>query len=265
MFFNRAQIMELIDTHAHLTFPELEENIDAVVARSIDAGVTSWITVGTDTDQIKKTLALIEKHDNIYAAIGFHPHEAKQVTDGDFEYLKESAKQENVVAIGETGLDFHYDHSPRDVQKEIFSKHLHIASEINLPVVVHTREAFDETLEILEEFEGRLKKVVFHCYSGTSEQTKKILDKGYFVSFTGIVTFKKTDDVRMAAKLVPLERLMIETDCPFISPEPVRNTRPCEPAMLVHTAKKLAEVKEMDLEDFAEAVTATSKVFFGMT
>ena len=257
--------MELIDTHAHLTFPELEKDIDAVVARSIDAGVTSWITVGTDRDQIKKVLALIEKHDNMYAALGFHPHEAKEVTDGDLEFLKETAAAEKVVAIGETGLDFHYDHSPRDVQKEIFRKHLQIGSEMNLPVVVHTREAFAESMEVLGEFTGRLKNVVVHCYSGTIEQTKTVLDRDYFVSFTGIVTFKKTDDVRTAAKLVPIERLMIETDCPFISPEPVRNQRPCEPAMLVHTAKKLAEVKEMDLKDFAEAVTATSKRFFDLT
>jgi TatD DNase family protein len=256
--------MELIDTHAHLTFPELEENIDAVVARSIDAGVTSWITVGTDPDQVKKVLALIEKHDNMYAALGYHPHEAKEIAACDLEFLKETAAAEKVVAIGETGLDFHYDHSPRDVQKEIFRKHLQIASEINLPVVVHTREAFAESMEILDEFAGRLKNVVIHCYSGTAEQTKLILDRGYFVSFTGIVTFKKTDNVREAAKIIPLDKLMIETDCPFISPEPVRNQRPCEPAMLIHTAKKIAEVKEMDLEEFAEAVTATSKQFFNL-
>ncbi len=254
--------MELIDTHAHLTFSELEENIDAVVARSIDAGVTSWITVGTDPDQVKKVLALVPKYDNMYAALGFHPHEANQIAPGDLEFLKETAAAEKVVAIGETGLDFHYDHSPRDVQKKIFRKHLQIASEINLPVVVHTRQAFEESMEILDEFTGRLKKVVIHCYSGTAEQTKLILDRGYYISFTGIVTFKKTDETRQAAKLVPLDRLMIETDCPFISPEPVRNQRPCEPAMLVHTAKKIAEVKEMDLQEFAEAVTATSKQFF---
>lgn len=256
--------MELIDTHAHLTFPELEENIDAVAARSIDAGVTSWITVGTDRGQVEKVLALIETHDNMYAAIGFHPHEASQVTDGDLEFLKESTQNEKVVAIGETGLDFHYNHSPRDVQKEIFRKHLQIASETDLPVVVHTREAFDESMEVLDEFTGRLKNVVIHCYSGSAEQTKLILEKGYFVSFTGIVTFKKTDAVREAARVIPLDRLMVETDCPFISPEPVRNTRPCEPAMLIHTAKKIAEVKEMDLDDFARAVTATSKGFFNL-
>jgi len=256
--------MELIDTHAHLTFPELEENIDAIVARSIDADVSSWITVGTDPDQVKKVLALIPKYDNMYAALGYHPHEAKEIAACDLEFLKETAAAKKVVAIGETGLDFHYDHSPRDVQKEIFRKHLQIASEINLPVVVHTREAFAESMEILDEFAGRLKKVVIHCYSGTAEQTKLILDRGYFVSFTGIVTFKKTDNVREAAKIIPLDKLMIETDCPFISPEPVRNQRPCEPAMLIHTAKKIAEVKEMDLEDFAEAVTATSKQFFNL-
>ena len=257
--------MELIDTHAHLTFSELEENIDAVVARSIDAGVTGWVTIGTEPAELEKAAALTRRYENMWAGLGFHPHHAKEITAGDLEFLQNlAAENDSIVAIGETGLDFHYDHSPRNVQKKIFRKHLQIASEINLPVVVHTRQAFEESMEILDEFTGRLKKVVIHCYSGTAEQTKLILDRGYYISFTGIVTFKKTDETRQAAKLVPLDRLMIETDCPFISPEPVRNQRPCEPAMLVHTAKKIAEVKEMDLQEFAEAVTATSKQFYGL-
>jgi TatD DNase family protein len=140
---------------------------------------------------------------------------------------------------------------------------LEIAAELALPVIVHSRNAFDDTMAILNEFSGKLKNVVVHCFSGTADQAELILQKGYHISFTGIVTFtKKVNETIEAAKLVPLDKMMAETDCPFISPEPVRNRRPCEPAFMVHTARKLAELKGMDFEDFAREVTATSKIFF---
>jgi len=256
--------MELIDTHAHLTYSQFHQDLDSYLVRSREAGVKTWITIATGPEEIGRVLELTAKYDNMYAALGFHPHEAKNIAPEHLTLLKDSAKNEKVVAIGETGLDFFYDHSPRDTQKEIFRKHLHIAAEIQKPVVIHTRESFDESMEILDEFEGKLKNVVIHCYSGSITQTKYLLDKGYYISFTGIVTFKKTDDVRTAAKMVPLNRLMVETDCPFISPEPVRSKHPCEPAFLKHTAAKIAEVKNIPLEDFAEQVTATSKEFFNL-
>ena len=256
--------MELIDTHAHLTFEELENNIEGVLRRSTEASVTRWITVGTDVENNAKVLELAEAQDNIFATLGFHPHYAKDVTDNDLAAMKAQAANPIVLAIGETGLDFHYNFSRQDAQKHIFGSQLRIAEELDLPVVIHSRNAFDETVTILDEFTGKLRKVVFHCYGGTIDQTRVLLEKGYYLSFTGIVTFKNAEEVRASAKIVPLDRMMIETDCPYMSPTPVRNKRPCEPAMLIHTAKLLAELHETSLEDFAAAVTATSKAFFNL-
>jgi TatD DNase family protein len=257
--------MELIDTHCHLTFAELAGDIEGVIARSKAAGVIGWITVGTDVEQIKKVLALVSGYDNMYAAVGIHPHYAKDASLEDISFLKTTAKGEKVVAIGETGLDYHYTYSEVEAQKKIFRAQLEIAAELALPVIVHSRNAFDDTIQILDEFSGKLKNVVIHCYSGTAEQAEVTLEKGYYISFTGIVTFKKKNEEAIeAAKLVPLDRMMVETDCPFISPEPVRNRRPCEPAFMVHIARKLAELKGMDLVDFASKVTTTSKQFFNL-
>ena len=257
--------MELIDTHTHLTFPELEPDVEAVVARSKAAGVTGWITVGTDRQQIKKVIALIPGYDNMYAALGIHPHYAKDASPEDLSLLKTAAQADKIVAIGETGLDYHYTRSGAQTQKEVFRTQLEIAAELALPVIVHSRNAFDDIMAILNEFSGKLKNVVVHCFSGTADQAKMILEMGHYISFTGIVTFKrKVDKTVEAAKLVPLDRMMVETDCPFISPEPVRNRRPCEPAFMVYTARKLAELKNMDFEDFAREVTATSKFFFNL-
>lgn len=256
--------MELIDTHAHLTFGQMETDIEAVLHRSIAAGVTSWITIGTDRSQNQKALALAAEHENMYAGLGFHPHEAKDASPDELEFLKELCGHDKVVAVGETGLDYHYDHSPRNTQQEVFQNQLRIAAETALPVIVHTREAFDETMDILDDFAGKLKNVVIHCYGGTEQQTELVLDRGYHVSFTGTVTFKRNTELRRVAKMIPLDRLMVETDCPYISPEPLRNKRPNEPAFLVHTAKKLAEVHEIQPHDFAKAITETSKKFFNM-
>jgi len=257
--------MELIDTHTHLTFAELEGDVEAVIARSESAGVTGWITVATDRPQIEKVLALVPKYDNMYAALGIHPHYAKDVSARDLAFLKTAAKTDKVVAIGETGLDFYYTYSDAEKQKELFKAQLTIAAELALPVIVHTRNAFDDTIQILDQFAGALKNVVIHCFSGSAEQAELALAKGYYISFTGIVTFKKNVAQTIeAAKIVPLDRMMIETDCPYISPEPVRNKKPCEPAFVVHTAKKLAELKGTDFADFAAEVTATSRNFFGL-
>lgn len=256
--------MEFIDTHAHFTFDELLSDVDGVIERSIAAGVTGWITVGTDREHVDKVLKLAVEHDRMWAAIGYHPHYAKDVTPADIEYLRSVSKNKKVVAIGETGLDFYYTFSEEEKQKAIFRQQLEIAAEAGLPVVVHSRNAFDETVKILDEFCGRLKGVVIHCYSGNAEQAQMMLDKGYYISFTGIVTFKNAEDARAAAAVVPLDRLMIETDCPYISPAPMRNQKPCEPALMIHTAKKLAEIKGVSIEKLAEAVGLTSKKFFGL-
>ena len=256
--------MELIDTHCHLTFEELAGDVEAIIERSRVAGVTGWITVGTDTQQNRKVIELAERHENVYAAIGIHPHDAKNVTAGTIAELQKLAQNEKVVAIGETGLDFHYDFSPRQDQRRAFVQQLKIATELNLPVIIHCREAFDETMEILERFGCGVKRVVFHCFSGSAEQAKIVLDYGFYISFTGVVTFKNARKTRQTAGIVPVDRLMVETDCPYMSPEPMRKQKVNEPALMLHTARCLAELKGMDLGDFAEEVTATSRAFFGL-
>ena len=254
--------MELIDTHCHLTFDGLIQDIDGVITRSKAAGVTGWVTVGTDMQENLKAVELTEKYENMYAAVGMHPHDAKDVTDDTLARLKELARYEKVIAIGETGLDYHYNHSLHEDQRRVFAEHLKIAAELDLPVIIHCRKAFEETMEVLDSHAGRVKKIVFHCFSGSSEQAKIILDKGYYISFTGVVTFKNARIKQEAAKIVPTDRLMLETDCPYMSPEPMRKQKVNEPALMLHTAKYLAELKGMNLTDFANAVTATSRAFF---
>ncbi len=256
--------MELIDTHAHLTFDELENDLDAVLARSRAAGVGQWITIGTDRTHIRRVLGLLSRYPFLWAAMGYHPHYANDITEADMRVLAESLRGERVVAVGETGLDYHYDNAVPDNQKRLFRTLLDIAVEMQKPVIVHTRDAFDDTMAILAEYAGRLANVVIHCYGGTAEQTRHVLDRGYFISFTGTVTFKRSDALRKVAKMIPPERMMLETDCPYISPEPVRRIQPNEPALMVHTARCLADVHGLPLERFAEITTATARTFFGL-
>ena len=257
--------MELIDTHCHLTFEQLAGDVEQVLQRSKAAGITGWLTVGTDTQQNRKAIELANKFENMYAAVGIHPHESKNATDETIAELKNAAQNKKVVAIGETGLDFHYNFSEQPDQSRLFAEQLKIAAELDLPVIVHSREAFDETMVLLERFGSSVKKVVFHCFSGSAEQAKIVLDNGFYISFTGVVTFKNAEAARDTARVVPLDRLMLETDCPYMSPEPMRRQKVNEPALMFHTAQCLAGLKGMVLSDFAEAVTATSRAFFGLS
>lgn len=256
--------MELIDTHCHLTFKPLDSDIEAVLERSRAAGVTSWITVGTSLTDSARAVEFADRYANLYATVGVHPHDAKDVAGDTLPKLRELTKNVNVVAIGETGLDFHYNFSAQPDQIRVLAAQLKLAEESNLPVVVHSREAFEETIDIIEQHGSGLKGVVFHCFSGSGDQAEEVIGRGYHISFTGVVTFKNAEAARRAAKVVPMERLMIETDCPYMSPEPMRKQKVNEPALMVHTAKLLAEVKGMALEDFSAAVTATSRSFFGL-
>ncbi|MBN2314877.1 MAG: TatD family hydrolase [Sedimentisphaerales bacterium] len=258
--------MELIDTHCHLTFEPLANDIEGVLERSQSAGVTAWITVGTDMQHNRRVVEFADKFEHMYAAVGVHPHEARDVTGRTVAELKELARSEQVVAIGETGLDYHYNFSEHADQRRTFAAHLEIARELNLPVIIHSREAFDETMEILDQFvrlHGRLK-VVFHCFSGSAEQARMVIDHGFYISLTGVVTFKNATKVQEVAKNIPTDRLMLETDCPYMSPEPMRKQKINEPALMIHTARFIAELKEMPLAEFAQTVTATSKNFFGL-
>ena len=256
--------MELIDTHCHLTFEPLAGDIEAVIERSRAAGITGWITIGTDPQHNRKAVELAGRFDNMYAAVGIHPHDADSVTSQAINELKELAGNVKVVAIGETGLDFHYNFSKQPAQRRIFVQQLKIAQELNLPVIIHSRDAFEETIDIPEQFGSGVKKAVFHCFSGSPEQANLVLDKGFYISLTGVVTFKNASKIQQVAKIVPMDRLMLETDCPYMSPEPMRKQKTNEPALMFHTAKFLAELRQMSLSDFAHAVTATSRSFFSL-
>ncbi len=256
--------MGLVDTHCHLTFEPLAGDVPEVIERSQTAGVTGWITVGTTLEDNGKAIELAARYQNMYAAVGIHPHEAKDGDAAALAELKRLARQDKVVAIGETGLDFHYNFSKQPDQARVFAAHLDIARALNLPVIVHSRNAFGETVEILDRSGEGLKGVVFHCFSGSADQAKQLLDRGYYLSFTGVVTFKNADATRAAAQVVPLDRLMVETDAPYMSPEPVRKQKPNEPALMVHTARLLADLKGASLEDLARATTRNAAKFFGL-
>jgi TatD DNase family protein len=256
--------MELIDSHCHLTFEQLAHDIEAVLARSRNEAVTSWISVGTDSRQNRNVIELAKEFEDVYAAVGIHPHHSSEVTAEEIAQLEQLARQKKVVAIGETGLDFHYNFSRQPDQKRIFVSQLNFAQQLNLPVIVHSREALEETVDILEQFGQGIRKIVFHCFTGTANQAKILLKKGFYISFTGVVTFKNAQLIRQAAEVVPLEKLMIETDCPYMSPEPVRKQEVNEPGLMIHTAKCLAQLKKMPLDEFAQAVTATTRNFFAL-
>jgi TatD DNase family protein len=257
--------MRLIDTHAHLTFEGLFENLDDVLARSREAGVDTWITVGTSPEENIKNIELARRYDNMYAAAGFHPHDARLITDDDLQTLSKHLKEDVVVALGEIGLDYHYNYSEPQIQREIFRKQLEIAAAASrFPVILHSREAFDDTFAILSEYMLRLKDVVFHCFGGGAAEAKRAVEMGCHISFTGTVTFKNADIAREAAAAVPLERLMIETDCPFMSPAPMRKQRTNEPALMVHTAAKLAELHGIGLGDISRITTLNAVRFFGL-
>ncbi|MCU0913312.1 MAG: TatD family hydrolase [Planctomycetes bacterium] len=256
--------MGLVDTHCHLTFEPLAADVPGVIERSRAAGVTSWITVGTTLEDSRRAIELAAGHEQMYTAAGIHPHEAKDGNAAALKELGELARQNKVVAIGETGLDFHYNFSQQPDQRGVFAAHLNIARNTGLPVIVHSRNAFDETLDILDRSGGGLRGVVFHCFSGSADQARQLLDRGYYLSFTGVVTFKNAETTRAAAQAVPLDRLMIETDAPYMSPEPVRKQKPNEPALMIHTARFLADLKGVDLDTLVETTTHNAVTFFGV-
>ncbi len=254
--------MELIDSHCHLTSDELLENLEGVLERSRAQGVGTWVTVGTNQAQSQAAVTLAQRVEGMQATVGLHPHDAKAWSPDLLTQMTQWAELEAVVALGEMGLDFYYDFSPRAQQVQAFTEQLALAARLKMPVVVHTRDAFDDTLAILKDFDGQLDHVVLHCFTGTAQQAMAGLNRGYFISFSGVVTFTKADSVREAAVCVPMDRLMIETDCPYLSPAPMRKQRVNEPALLIHTAECLSQLKQVTLEDLARQTSHNTRQFY---
>jgi len=253
-----------IDTHAHLTFPEYQADLPDVIKRAREAKIEAIINIALDDEAVNKSLKIAEEYPGfIFNAIGIHPQEASEWNENRHAQLKELAIKHKIVAIGETGLDYHYKLSPVEQQQAVFRRSLQLAQELDLPAVVHSREASAATLRILrEENRGRLKGVL-HCFAGDMELGKGALDMGLYISFTGNITFPKAEKIRQAAAEIPLDRIMVETDCPFLAPQLFRGQRN-EPAYVVKVAEKIAEIKNLPLEEVALAVTENSRRFFGL-
>lgn len=270
----------LIDTHCHLEMEAFTPDREEVIKRAQDAGIEAIITIGSDLAGNRGGLELSAHYDFIYCSVGFHPHDAKDFTEGIFNQIKEwagrykfpkpdvknqdtEAKNRNgkVVAIGEIGLDYHYDNSPREVQREVFARQLQLAGELELPVVVHSREAKRDTLDIIRR--SGVTRGVFHCFSGDMDMAEQAMALGFSISIAGPVTFRHAGTLKEVARAIPDQYLLIETDAPYLTPEPLRGRRN-EPAYLVHTAQHIAALRGVSLEDVSRITTLNAKRLFGM-
>lgn len=250
-----------IDSHAHIDGDDFDTDRKEVVERAHAIGVSTILNVGTGdphSGALERAVELGKAHESIYTAIGTHPHDARLYDDAAEAKIKNLINNEHVIAWGEIGLDFHYDNSPRDVQLDVFERQLLAARECDLPVVIHTREAEAETIDILQSTECR---GVFHCFSGSMELAQKAIELGFMISFSGIVTFKKADELREVAKQVPLDRLLIETDCPYLTPIPYRGKRN-EPAYVVEVARCLAGLHGVEMEEMGRITSENFNRFF---
>jgi TatD DNase family protein len=257
--------MILIDTHCHLTHERLAARADLVVAEARAAGVALCITAASDVEDSRRAAALASRLEGVYASAGVHPHEAKDAPGDYLEQLEQIAHSagKKCVAVGEMGLDYHYDFSPRDRQRQVFEEQLDLAARLGLPVIVHCREAAEDTLAILARAAGKLAGVI-HSFTGDSVEVRRFLEQGWHIGFAGIITFKNAQANREAARLVPADRVLVETDAPYLSPEPVRKIFPNVPAHIVHTARLLAELRGVALEALAEQTTANARRLFNL-
>jgi TatD DNase family protein len=251
----------VIDTHCHLTDPRLLEQLDAVIERARAAGVTRIITIGTSVEDGRAAVALCQGRENLRCVVGIHPNYTQEATLGDVPGLREVQADPSVVALGEMGLDYFHRFADRDHQARMFEAQLALAAELGRPVVIHSREAIADTLAILRTAPG--VRAVFHCFTGTAAEAEQILAAGYWISFTGPVTYKKNDDLREVVRRVPMDRLMVETDAPYLSPEPKRGQKVNEPALVMYTAAKVAEVRGMSVEELDRVTTENAARFFG--
>jgi TatD DNase family protein len=247
--------VKLVDSHCHLDDKQFDPDRDEVVARAREAGVERMMAIGTGNGppDLECALRLARQHDFIYATVGVHPHDAAKATPETFAAMETLAAETKVLAIGEIGLDYHYDFSPRDVQREVFVAQLELAARAGKPIVIHTREAWEDTMLVLREHCSGAG--IIHCFSGGPAEARQALDLGFCLSFGGVITFPKAEALREAARMTPEDRLLLETDAPYLAPVPKRGKRN-EPAFLVETARRLAEVRGTSPERIAETTTA---------
>lgn len=258
-------MITLVDSHCHLDFKDYGPDLEPVMARAAASGIKAFLNICTTLEDADPVLATAEKYPNVFASVGIHPHEAGPTLETLplsklKTWLLDRTAHPKVIALGETGLDFHYSHSPHDIQETVFKTHIEVAQETGLPLSIHTRAASEKTIELLRPAQGTITGVI-HCFSETQWLADQSLSLGFYLSLSGIITFKKADALRDVVKTIPLERLLVETDAPFLAPMPHRGHRN-EPAYMLETVKTIAELKGVSIETVAEATTHNFKVLF---
>lgn len=251
----------LIDTHAHLDHERFKDDVDQVIERAKLAKVQSIVTVGADLESSRQAVGFAKRYPGVIATVGVHPHDADSVSDSVIREIAMLAEDERVIAIGEIGLDYHYDFSPRDVQRRVFAIQISLGRELGLPIVVHVRDAYRDAISILKSEHAEDVGGIIHCFSGDREVAKDCLDMGFYISIGGILTFANSEELRGIIKDLPLDRILLETDAPYLTPVPYRGKRN-EPAYVVHVAETLANLKGISFDEVAEATTFNAHKLF---
>ncbi|MDV7767186.1 TatD family hydrolase [Peribacillus sp. CSMR9] len=253
----------LFDTHVHVNAEQFNEDLDDVIERAKEAGVNNMVVVGFDQPTIIRAMELIETYDFMYAAVGWHPVDAIDMTEKDLQWIEELSNHPKVVAIGEMGIDYHWDKSPKDVQMEVFRKQIRLAKKVGLPIIIHNREATADIVNILKEEAASEVGGIMHCFSGSAETALECINMNFYISLGGPVTFKNAKKPKEVAAAVPLDRLLIETDCPYLAPHPYRGKRN-EPSYVKLVAEQIAEIKQLTIEEVSQATTENAKKLFGI-
>ncbi len=254
----------LFDTHAHLNAAEFDEDREEVIARARENGVGTIVNIGFNAETIPTCIELADRYDFIYAVIGWHPQDAKDMTDGHLEWIEELSRHPKVVGLGEMGLDYHWDTSPRDVQAEVFRKQIRLAKKLQMPIIIHNREAHRDVITILREEKAEDVGGIMHCFSGSWETAKLALDMNFYISFGGPLTFKNAKQPKEVAAKVPLDRLLIETDCPYLTPQPFRGKRN-ESGYVRYVAEEMANLHGLSYQEMVEITEANARKLFRMT
>ncbi|MEH7125089.1 TatD family hydrolase [Bacillus sp. JJ1532] len=251
------------DTHAHLNAEQYNDDLREVIDRALEEGVTRIVVVGFDRPTIEKAMELTEQYEFIYASVGWHPVDAIDMTDEDLQWIEELSSHPKVVALGEMGLDYYWDKSPKDIQKAVFRKQIQLAKKVKLPIIIHNRDATADIVSILKEEGAGEVGGIMHCFSGSPETAKECVEMNFYISLGGPVTFKNAKKPKEVAEVIPMDKLLIETDCPYLAPHPYRGKRN-EPSYVKLVAEQIAEIKNVSVEEVARITTENAKKIFGI-